>query len=283
MIDHRPNDPRPLDTLGRRGLTFLHLPDEISQKRETFEHAEMQNPGAQSVIEIVVQIRDLVRSVRHLTLEAPLVEKFRKPDRVGPMAAVLEDSLTGLVAQVQTAIFDLPLLEEIHHPEALPVVIESARRREHLGQDALPGMAKGRMSQVMGQADGLRQILVESQHPGNGARNLRPFEGMGQTVSIVIALVMDKYLGLVLEAPKSPGVNHSVSITLKSRAKRMLLFRMKATSGGCASGRYRRQGPTLPLFLDNPAAIDLGWAGPSGSHLEESSAESASRRISRSA
>ena len=44
--------------------------------------------------------------------------------------------------------------------------------RAELVQRLLTRMAKGRMPQIMGQTDGLGQILVEPQSTGNGAGDL---------------------------------------------------------------------------------------------------------------
>ena len=41
---------------------------------------------------------------------------------------------------------------------------------------------------------------------------------MGQAISIVVALGVDKDLGLVLEAPKGARMNDAVAVALKDRA-----------------------------------------------------------------
>ena len=44
--------------------------------------------------------------------------------------------------------------------------------RAELVERPFSGVAKGRVAQVMGQADGLGQVFVQPQRPGNGAGDL---------------------------------------------------------------------------------------------------------------
>ena len=60
--------------------------------------------------------------------------------------------------------------------------------RAELVQCALSRMAKGRVPQVMGQADGLGQILVEAQGAGNGAGDLRNLQRVGEPGAVEVAL-----------------------------------------------------------------------------------------------
>ena len=60
--------------------------------------------------------------------------------------------------------------------------------RAELVQCALPCVAKGRVPQVMGQTDGLGQILVETQGAGNGAGDLRHLQCMGEPGAVEVAL-----------------------------------------------------------------------------------------------
>ena len=80
------------------------------------------------------------------------------------------------------------------------------------------------MAEVVGQRDGLRQVLVEIQRPGHRAGDLRHLDGMGQTGPVVVALVVDEDLGLVLQAPEGGGMDDAVAIALKGGAGRAHLL-----------------------------------------------------------
>ena len=75
-------------------------------------------------------------------------------------------------------------------------------------------MAEGRMPEIVPQRDGLRQILVHAQRPGNGPCNLRYFQGMGKARPVVIAFRRQKYLRLMLQPAKCLTVDNPVPVTL---------------------------------------------------------------------
>jgi hypothetical protein len=70
----------------------------------------------------------------------------------------------------------------------------------------------------MRQRDGFRQILIQLQAAGNGAGNLRHLQRVGQAGAVVIALMVHKNLGFVLQAAKGGGMDNAVAVTLKQRS-----------------------------------------------------------------
>ena len=56
----------------------------------------------------------------------------------------------------------------------MQVVLEAAVAAHALVQGRFAGMAERRMAQVVRQGDGLGQVLVEAELPGDGAADLRP-------------------------------------------------------------------------------------------------------------
>ena len=85
-----------------------------------------------------------------------------------------------------------------------------------LVQGPLPGVAEGRVAQIVAQADGLRQILVQPEGPRHGARQTGDLQGVGQAGAVVVSLRLEKDLGLVLETAKGLGVGAAVDIPLWS-------------------------------------------------------------------
>ena len=77
-------------------------------------------------------------------------------------------------------------------------------------------MSERRVSQVVGQGKSLGKIFVGLQGAGNRTSDLGDFDGMGQPGSIVIPFVIDEHLSLVLQAPKSRGVDDAISVALES-------------------------------------------------------------------
>ena len=77
------------------------------------------------------------------------------------------DAVAHLPGQVEALAFFFQL---VHHPQALHIVLEAARAQ--LVQGPLARVAEGRVAQIVGQADGLGQVFVQPQRPGDGAGDL---------------------------------------------------------------------------------------------------------------
>ena len=75
--------------------------------------------------------------------------------------------------QVEPVVVRVALFELVHHPEALAVVLEPAVVFQQLVQLALARVAEGRVPEVVGQGDALRQVLVQAQGPRDAPRYLR--------------------------------------------------------------------------------------------------------------
>ena len=110
-------------------------------------------------------------------------------------------------------------------------------------QRILAGMAERRMAQVVAHGDGLRQILIEAQGPGNGSGNSGDLQGMGQAGAVMITLRVEKHLGLVHQTAKGLGMDDFVRIPLITGAHIVLLghFATEATLGSIGKCRQRIQ------------------------------------------
>ncbi len=113
--------------------------------------------GPDSVVYVMVYVRYPVRHAHYPSLGG-----------IGLLALCVADyAVSHLPGEVQP----LPLLlEPVHHPKALPVVLEAPAG--DLAQGPLPGVAEGGVPQVVGKGYGLGQVLVEPQGPGDGPRYL---------------------------------------------------------------------------------------------------------------
>ena len=111
-----------------------------------------------------------------------------------------------------------------------------------LVQRPLSCMSKGGMTQIVPQCNGLSQILIEGQGPGNGAGDAADLQRMGHAGAVVVALWLEKHLGLVLEPPKGLGVDDPVHVPLKRGANLTLRLWAGAPFG---LGRLTGQGRKL--------------------------------------
>jgi hypothetical protein len=108
--------------------------------------------------------------------------------------------------------------QERQHAEGLFVVFEVPALFFHpLVQRFFAAMAEGRVPQIMRQRDALNEIFIETERPGQIARNLRHFHRMRQPRAHVIIFARDKDLRLSLQTPEGCTVDDAVAIALKRK------------------------------------------------------------------
>ena len=107
---------------------------------------------------------------------------------------------------------------------------------ENLVEHRFAGVAEGGVAEIVAERDGLHQILVEPQRPGDGATELGHLEGVGESGAGVIGGVRDKDLGLVLEPAKGPGVEDPVAIPLEGEPR----ARLRSVAGSPATASVDR-------------------------------------------
>ena len=116
-----------------------------------------QHARRNGILDIVVQKRDMVGPAHAAALQGS-----------GPVTfGVGHNAVAHLPGKVQPL---AAALEFIHYAQALLVVRKPAGAQRI--QRALARMAKRRVPQIMPQSDGLGQIFVQLQGPGNGAGDL---------------------------------------------------------------------------------------------------------------
>ncbi len=108
--------------------------------------------------------------------------------------------------------------------QGLGIVIPSPVREQCVVERFFPGMAEGRMADIVREALRLDQILVEPERARDGARDLRDFEAVGQADAIMIAIGRDEHLRLVPQPPERDRMDDPVAIALEHRARPALLL-----------------------------------------------------------
>lgn len=71
------------------------------------------------------------------------------------------------------------------------------------------------MAQIVGQGNGLGEILVEPQGTSNGAGDLGNLDAVGQAGAEEVTLVIHEDLGLVLEPAEGRGMDDAVPVALE--------------------------------------------------------------------
>ena len=143
----------------------------------------IENAAPQGVLDVVVDIGDVVGQPDHLALQRGS----------GGAARVAEDAVAHLPGQVQSlAVF----LQPLHHPHRLAEVGKAPGHQ--LVEHPLPGVAEGGVAQIVAQGDGLGQVLVQGQGPGDGPGDTIDLQGVGHAGAVVVSLGQEEHLGLVL-------------------------------------------------------------------------------------
>ena len=121
------------------------------------------------------------------------------------------------------------VLEHVDDAQALLVVVEAAghERVEH----ALAGVAERRVAEVVAERDRLGQLLVQAQHLGDGARDLRDLERVRQPRAVVVAGRREKHLRLVLQPAERLAVDDAVAVALEGRPDGVLGLRAAGAHG----------------------------------------------------
>src|SRR5215208_7432209 len=126
--------------------------------------------------------------------------------------------------------------------ETAPPALSHARVEHRLA-----GVAEGRVTQVVTEADRLREVLVESQGARDVPRYPARLERVCEPCAVVVALRRDEYLGLVLQAPKRLGMHDPVTVALEGSA--MVRVRLALLAhGGVGAGSERRERLLLEPF-----------------------------------
>ena len=72
------------------------------------------------------------------------------------------------------------------------------------------------MANVVDQRQRFGEIDIEAECSGDGARDLRDLDGVGQAVAEVVGVAAGEDLGLVFEPAEGTRVNDAVTIALKA-------------------------------------------------------------------
>src|SRR5208282_1234869 len=98
-------------------------------------------------------------------------------------------------------------------------------------QRLFASVSEWRMADVMHQGERLDQINVQTQLSGDGSRDLRDLDGVGQAIAKVVRVAAGEDLSLSLEAAESSGMDYAIAVTLKVIAVGMVRLGITASAG----------------------------------------------------
>jgi len=197
--------------------SLLEVPMDNRRRGQFFQTNESR---ADTVVDVVIVIGDLVREVGNLRFQGrlaadqePLAER---PQCLGRWSGtVLEDALTRLEAEIEAVKGCVTVLEHVYDTKALEVVFKPTMPLHAGVESVLPGVAKGGVTEVVSKADRLDQVFAEAKSAGNRAADLGDLQAVRQARTKKVAFVIYEDLGLVLKSPKRSGMNNSIAVALE--------------------------------------------------------------------
>ena len=138
---------------------------------------------------------------------------------------MFDDPFADFEAQIQSGKTGVALFEAFDNSQSVQVVVEAFAEALHFAvQRLLSGVSERRVPDIVSQRQSFGEILVQFQDVGQGARDLRDFDGVGQAIAEMIGQAGSEDLGLGLQAAEGTGMNHAVAVALESVAVRVFGF-----------------------------------------------------------
>ena len=130
-----------------------------------------------------------------------------------------------------------------------------------------PAWPNGVWPEVVPERDRLGQLLVQPQHLGDAARDLRDLERVRQARAVVIAGRREEHLRLVLQTAERLAVDDAIAIALERRADRIVVFRPQPAARVGALRRLRREDLAFALLELLAYGHGAGARSPTGSAI----------------
>jgi hypothetical protein len=128
----------------------------------------------------------------------------------------------------------------------MSVVIEAARMRHRFLKRILAGMAERGMADIVGEAERLGEVFVETQSAGDRPTDLSDFETVSQPDAEMVAIRRDEDLGFMAETAEWDEVYDSVAVALEGVAGAAVagrLLRVEPAARSRRIGGVRRERP----------------------------------------
>ena len=132
------------------------------------------------------------------------------------------------------------VLEHVDDAQALLVVPEPARAPA-TSSTRSPAWPNGVWPRSWPSAIDFGQLLVQPQHLGDRAGDLRDLERVRQPRAVVVARRREEHLRLVLQPPERLAVDDAVAVVLKRRPH--VVFRLRAAAGRATRRSWRPAAP----------------------------------------
>ena len=185
FVEHRPPEFAP----GELAVAGPHALGGLGDQRELQQFLQRHQAQFHGVVGVVGVVGDRVGGIDHL--------RFQQRGRRPAVAAAGGLAIEHLARKVQPRKAGVAGFEQLHDPQRLGVVGEAPRVGQQFVERVLARMAQRWMADIVGQRQGLHQILIEPQRPGERAGDVGHLQRVRETAAVVIAMVAGEDLRLV--------------------------------------------------------------------------------------
>ena len=191
----------------------------LADDGDVFQVIDREQAGGDAVVDVVIVVRDVVgqggdlgfRAGELVGLKVGKVVEVAEGGgqaadwcvRAGDGAIVLYETLQHFPAEVQAIKIGVAHFQLGDDSQGLGVMVEALIVFHALVELVFPGMAEGRMAEIVGEREGLGEVFVQAERASDATRDLGDFEGMCQASSVMIALMGHKNLRFLLQAAES--------------------------------------------------------------------------------
>ncbi len=236
------------------GMARSDFGEDGADERQIGEVLHAEELGAQTIVDVVIVVGDVVGERRNLRLgrgpgrQLEIVPRDIVGDgegqrRPGERAVMLHRAFERLPGEVQSVEPGIAPFEASEDAQGLIVVREAAMLLHRRIERLLAGMAERRVAEIVRQRQRLGQILVEAERAGDAARDLRDLEAVRQARAVMVALVRDEDLRLVLQPAEGGRVDDAVAVALERRARRAFGLGMEPAAARFRGGMNKGPSP----------------------------------------
>ena len=133
---------------------------------------------------------------------------------------MIDDAVAHFKSQVEAPAV---LFEHVDDAQRLDIVRKSVRSQTV--QNPLARVPERRVPQIVPQSDRFRQVFIESEGTGDGARDLRNVDGVRHAGAEMVAFRRKEDLRLIFQTQERLAVNNAVAVALKGGTHIAFLFR----------------------------------------------------------
>ena len=126
---------------------------------------------------------------------------------------MFHDAFADFERQIEAVEFDVAMLEVFHDAKRVQVMVKAAGVGAHqFVKFTFPGVAEGRVADIVYQGQRLDEFRVNAQGGGNRAGNLRDFERVSQPIAKMVGEAGAEDLRFCFEAPERAGMDDAIAV-----------------------------------------------------------------------